>query len=312
METTASNPLRGIFLKVSSVVVFVLMFACIKGAGEVASGQAVFFRSLFAIPPIVAVLALRGELAGAFRTTRPVGHVLRGTVGVISMALGFFALTRLPLPEAITLQYAQPLLVVVFSAIFLGETVRVFRWSAVAVGFVGVLIISWPKLTLFSQMAPMEAGQALGAAAALLAAAFSAAAMLFVRRLVQSERTPTIVLWFSMTATVLSLLTIPFGWPSLDTRQALLLVSAGFCGGLGQIMMTESYRHAPMSTIAPFEYTSILFGAAIGYLLFGDLPTAHTVVGGAIVVAAGLFIIWREQRLGLERRAARKVSPPQG
>lgn len=311
METTASNPLRGIFLKVSSVVVFVLMFACIKGAGEVASGQAVFFRSLFAIPPIVAVLALRGELAGAFRTTRPVGHVLRGTVGVISMALGFFALTRLPLPEAITLQYAQPLLVVVFSAIFLGETVRVFRWSAVAVGFVGVLIISWPKLTLFSQMAPMEAGQALGAAAALLAAAFSAAAMLFVRRLVQSERTPTIVLWFSMTATVLSLLTIPFGWPSLDTRQALLLVSAGFCGGLGQIMMTESYRHAPMSTIAPFEYTSILFGAAIGYLLFGDLPTAHTVVGGAIVVAAGLFIIWREQRLGLPRGAARKVTPPQ-
>lgn len=311
MAAPPPDPLRGILLKVSSVAVFVVMFACIKAADGVAPGQAVFFRSLFAIFPIVAILALRGELAGAFRTDRPLSHIARGTVGVTSMALGFFALTRLPLPETITLQYAQPLLVVVFSAIFLGETVRIFRWSAVVVGLIGVLIISWPSLTLFSGEGTLGARQALGAAAALTAAAFSAAAMLLVRRLVHTERTPTIVLWFSMTATVLSLLTIPFGWPALDWKQAALLVSAGVAGGLGQIMMTESYRHAAMSTIAPFEYTSILFGLALGYLLFGDVPTVHMLVGGAIVIAAGIFIIWREQHLGLPRGAARRVTPPQ-
>lgn len=311
MNVPPPGPLRGILLKVSSVAVFVVMFSCIKGAGDVAAGQAVFFRSLFAILPILAVLALRGELAGALTTERPLGHVARGTVGVTSMALGFFAITRLPLPEAITLQYAQPLLVVVFSALFMGETVRIFRWSAVAVGFVGVLIISWPKLTLLSGDGPVGSAETFGAGAALLSAAFSAAAMLLVRRLVHTERTPTIVLWFSLTATALSLLTIPFGWASLDMRQAGLLIAAGICGGFGQIMLTESYRHAQMATIAPFEYTSILFGLVLGYLFFGDMPTLSMILGGAIVIGAGLFIIWREQRLGLPRGAARRVTPPQ-
>ena len=114
------------------------------------AGQIVFFRSFFAIFPIVVFLALARELRTAFHTTRPFSHIARGIVGVASMGLGFFALTRLPLPEAITLNYAQPLLVVVFSAIFLGEIVRVYRWSAVAIGLIGVVIVSWPKLTLFA------------------------------------------------------------------------------------------------------------------------------------------------------------------
>ncbi|TJW42657.1 MAG: DMT family transporter [Mesorhizobium sp.] len=299
-------------LKIVSVAVFVGMSSCIKAAGTVPAGQIVFFRSFFAIFPIIAFLAVQGKLGTAFSTRRPLNHIARGVVGVGAMGLGFFALTRLPLPEAITLNYAQPLLVVVFSSIFLGEAIRVYRWSAVAVGLVGVLIISWPELTLLSSGAALGDQEVLGVIAALVAAAISAIAMLLVRNLVQSERTATIVLWFSATASIIALLSLPFGWQALAPRQASLLVVSGFCGGLGQILMTSAYRHAEASVVAPFEYTSMLLGIVVGYLAFGDLPTLNMLVGGLIVVAAGIFIIWREHQLGLERSRTRKVTPPQG
>jgi drug/metabolite transporter (DMT)-like permease len=278
------NPLRGIGLKVMSVAIFVAMFSCIKAAGPLPAGQIVFFRSFFAIFPILAVLAFRRELATAFHTARPLSHIVRGVVGVSAMGLGFVAVTRLPLPEAITLGYAQPLL--------------------------GVVIISWPRLTLLTGGRGFDDGEAIGVVAALSAAAIAAVVVLLVRRLVTTERTATIVLWFSVTASVVGLATLPFGWSALNAGQAGLLVASGLCGGLGQILMTESYRHAEMATIAPFEYSSMILGIVVGYLLFGDVPTAHMLVGGVIVVSAGLLIIWREHRLGLERGRARKVTPP--
>ncbi|MCR4268390.1 DMT family transporter [Nitratireductor sp. ZSWI3] len=304
------QPLIGIALKIVSVSIFVVMSSLIKSAGTVPAGQIVFYRSFFAIFPILAMLAWRRELATAFRTTRPVGHVMRGLVGVVSMGLGFFGLTRLPLPDAITLNYAQPLIVVVFSAVFMGEVVRIYRWSAVAVGFLGVVIIAWPNLSLLTGARALEAGQGVGVVAVLLAAAASAVAMLLVRKLVKTEKTATIVLWFSVTATVLALCTIPFGWEALTREQFLALAGAGVCGGVAQILMTECYRHAELSTIAPFEYTSMILAIVIGYFAFGDVPTLYTLSGGVIVIGAGLFIIWRERQLGLRRVAARRFVPP--
>ncbi|MDG4876371.1 DMT family transporter [Mesorhizobium sp. WSM4935] len=306
------NTLRGITLKIVSVTVFVGMQTCIKAAGDVPAGQIVFFRSFFAIFPIIAFLAFKGELATAFTTKRPFNHIARGLVGVGAMGLGFFALTRLPLPEAITLNYAQPLLVVMFSSVFLGETIRVYRWSAVAVGLAGVLIISWPELTLLNSAQGLNDQEVLGVMAALIAAAISAVAMLLVRNLVQTEKTATIVLWFSSTASVLSLFTLPFGWQALTPMQAALLVVAGFCGGLGQILMTAAYRHAEASVVAPFEYTSMILGVVVGYFVFGDVTSLNTLIGGVIVVGAGIFIIWRERQLGLERTRTRRATPPQG
>ncbi|RWN98547.1 MULTISPECIES: DMT family transporter [unclassified Mesorhizobium] len=299
-------------LKIVSVAVFVAMSSCIKAAGTVPAGQIVFFRSFFAIFPIVVFLAFQGKLGTAFSTKRPLNHIARGVVGVCAMGLGFFALIRLPLPEAIALNYAQPLLVVVFSSIFLGEAIRVYRWSAVAVGLVGVLVISWPELTLLGSGAALGDQEVLGVIAALVAAAISAVAMLLVRNLVQSEPTATIVLWFSVTASLLALLSLPFGWQALTPAQAGLLIAAGFCGGLAQILMTAAYRHAEASVVAPFEYTSMLLGIVVGYLAFGDVPTVYMLIGGVIVVAAGIFIIWRERQLGLERARTRQATPPQG
>jgi drug/metabolite transporter (DMT)-like permease len=228
------------------------------------------------------------------------------------MGLTFFALTRLPLPDAITLNYAQPLLVVVFSSIFLGEAVRIYRWSAVAVGLIGVLIISWPELTLLTSGSALGDQEVLGVMAAVTGAGTSAIAAILVRNLVHSEKTATIVLWFSLMAAVLSLLSLPFGWRMLTPTQASLLVAAGFCGGIAQIFMTSAYRHAEVSTVAPFEYTSMILAIVVGYVVFGDVPTLNMLAGGLIVVGAGIFIIWRERQLGLPRGASRKLVSPQG
>ena len=308
----ARGPLTAIMLKIMSVTVFVVMSALIKAAGLLPAGQIVFYRSFFAIFPILLFLGFRRELHTAFATKRPLGHIARGVIGVCAMGFTFFALTRLPLPDAITLYYAQPLLVVVFSSIFLGEPVRIYRWSAVVVGLVGVVIVSWPELTLLTSASALDDQEVLGVMAAFASAGCAAVAAILVRHLVHSERTATIVLWFSLTASVLSLLSLPFGWQTLTLSQTALLVGAGFCGGLGQILMTSAYRYAEVSTVAPFEYTSMILAIVVGYFVFGDVPTLHMLIGGLIVVGAGIFIILRERELGLERARARKSTPMQG
>ncbi|GAB4362376.1 MAG: DMT family transporter [Oricola sp.] len=307
-----SRPLLGIGLKVASVVAFMGMATAIKYAGQVPAGQIVFFRSFFAILPICIYLLAVGELRGAWRTSRPLGHVMRGLVGVSAMALGFFGLTRLPLPDAIAIGYARPLVTVIFGALLLGEAVRRYRWGAVVVGLLGVLVISWPKLQLFRGGA-IGSDEVLGVAATFFSACIAGLAMVLVRRLLDTEKTATIVLYFSVTASVFALATIPFGWSTLDLTQTVSLVLSGFCGGLGQILLTQSYRHAEVSTIAPFEYTSVVLGIAIGYFVFAEIPGWATVIGSAIVTASGIFIIYREHRLGLERRGiARRSVTPQG
>ncbi|MCY0094471.1 DMT family transporter [Hoeflea ulvae] len=301
----------GIALKVASVTVFVTMSTLIKASGEgIPAGQIVFFRSAFAMVPILIFLALRGQLVTAWGTANPMSHFGRGLVGVTAMSLGFYGIMRLPLPDAIAIGYAMPLLTVVFAALFLGEKVRIFRWSAVAVGLGGVLIITWPRLSLFGDS--FGSSEAQGALAVLASATLGATAMILVRKLVLTERTPTIVLYFSLTATLLSLASLPFGWVVPDWQSLALMTLAGFCGGLGQILLTQSYRHAEVSTIAPFEYSSIVLGILIGYFIFGDVPTWTMLTGTTIVVGAGIFVILREHSLGLERKAQRKLVTPQG
>ena len=307
-----TNPLRGIGLKVLSVTVFTLMAVCIKAAAsDVPPGQAVFFRSTFAIPVIVLWLVVTGNLRFGLDTSNPMGHLWRGLVGTTAMGLGFTALGLLPLPEVTALGYAAPLLTVIFAAMFLGEQVRIFRLTAVFIGLAGVSIVLAPRLTLTGAETVSKL-EAIGAMAALLGAVFAALAQVFVRKLVQTEQTAAIVFYFSLTAAILSLATLPFGWVVPDLRQAGLLVGAGILGGVGQILLTESYRHAETSVIAPFEYVSMVLALGFGYVLFAEVPTGAMLGGAALIVAAGLFIIWREQRLGLERGKARRAITPQG
>ena len=306
------RPLRGISFKIASVLVFIVMAALIKStSAHVPPGQAVFFRSLFAIPVIVAWLAWRRELRQGLRTVQPMGHVWRGVVGTTAMGLGFAGLAYLPLPEVTAIGYAAPLLTVVFAAMFLGEEVRVFRLSAVALGLAGVLIVLSPRVTALSDGA-VGTAETLGAMLVLGGAVFAALAQVFVRKLVLTESTSAIVFWFSATATLLSLVTLPFGWVMPDGREAAILIAAGVLGGIGQILLTSGYREADASVVAPFEYVSMLFALAFGYFLFDEVPTATMLFGAFLVVTAGILIIWRERSLGLESARQRKAMTPQG
>ena len=306
------QPARAITLKLTAVTLFVVMSALIKAASaHVPPGEAVFFRSLMALPVIVGWLTIRGELAIGLRTANPMGHFWRGLVGTSAMGLGFAGLGLLPLPEVTALNYAAPILVVVFAAMFLGEQVRLFRLAAVALGMVGVLIVLSPRLTALSN-GDASARQALGAIVVLAGATCAALAQVFVRKLVRTERTPAIVFWFSVTATMLSLVTLPFGWVIPAPRVAAFLVMAGVLGGLGQICLTSSYRYADASVIAPFDYASMLLALAIGYFVFDEVPTPTMLFGAGLVILAGVLIIWRERQLGLRRDRPRKAMTPQG
>ncbi|APZ52366.1 DMT family transporter [Salipiger abyssi] len=302
------TPLRGIALKIVSVVLFVIMSALIKAASEIPTGEAVFFRSFFALPVILVWLLWRGDLSAGLRVQRPSLHFLRGIVGVSAMGLNFAALGYLPLPEVTALGYAAPLLTVVFAAFLLGEKVRLFRLSAVGTGIFGVGLVMWPLLTV-SEVSDMVL---LGILCVMGSAVLRALVQIHIRRMVQSEQTSAIVFYFSLTSTVLSLLTLPFGWVMPDMREAALLVGAGLIGGVAQICLTSAYRGAEAALLAPFDYASILFAILIGYLVFAEVPTPLMLLGSAVVIASGVAIILRERYLGLKRNKARPTMTPQG
>lgn len=301
------GPLRGILLKVISVCVMTAMASCIKAtAGAVPPGEAVFHRSLFALPPLVLWLLWRGDFPGALATSNPVGHVVRGLVGVGAMGLIFTAFGLLPLTEVVAITYAAPLFVTLFAAVVLGEKVRLYRLAAVALGMAGVALILSPRIEGL-ELGGAAPSETLGAVLALFAAVLMALAQVFVRALVRTETVAAVVFWFTLTSTVAALLTAPFGWVWPTGAQLALLVSAGLLGGIGQILLTSAYRFAEAGLIAPFEYLSMILAVAVGWFVFGEAPALIVLAGAALVAAGGILIIWRESRLGMRRETARSA-----
>lgn len=295
-----TSPTTGILLKLGSVLLFTFMGAILKATAPVVpTGEQVFFRSLFGIPVILAWLALKGQLATGLRTVNPMAHAYRGIVGTVSMGCVFAGLGLLPFPEATALNYAMPLMTVIFAAMFLNERVGVFRLSMVALGFAGVLIVLSQRLSL--GVASASAAETLGAMLTLTGAAFGGLTQIFISRMVMTEQTSAVVFWFLVTASVLSLVTLPFGWVLPDPGTAALLVAAGLSGGLAQIMLTSSYRFADASLVAPFDYASMLMAIAIGWFVFGEPTSARMLAGAAVIIAAGVAIILRERHLGIRR-----------
>ncbi|GAB1480352.1 DMT family transporter [Paracoccaceae bacterium] len=296
MTQPQAQILRGILLKLASVLLFVAMQALIKQtAARVPAGEAMAFRSAFAIPVILLWLVWQRELRLGLRPAAPLGHLWRGVMGGVSMGLGFAGLGYLPLPEVTAIGYAAPLLTVIFAAMFLDEKVPIARGLAVLAGFGGVLLVLTPRLSIDTG-GPEAVAHALGAMLVLGSAVFAALAQVFVRKLLGSDRTPVIVFWFSVTSLALSLITLPFGWVVPGPGDALALVLAGVVGGIGQILLTASYRHADASVIAPFDYASMLVALLVGFFVFQEVPGPMVIAGAAIISAAGLAVIWQEQR----------------
>ena len=300
-----TDNIRGILLKVTAVSIFTVMMALIKATAlEVPTGQQVFFRAFFSLLVVIGWLMARGDFFNALRTSNIFGHMWRGLAGAAAMSLRFFALGVLSFPEVAALGFTTPLILTVLAALILGETVRAFRLTTVALGFVGVLIVLWPTFDVNGDRSTLEL---IGAGAILGSAALAALAQIFVRRLVATEGTVQIVFYFSLLITLLSLLSLPFGWvlPSFDAT--MMLMTAGLIGGVGQICLTAAYRNAPASVVAPFDYTSMLLALVIAYFWFAEVPTSWTILGASVIICSGVVIIYREQRLGRRRNLAQST-----
>lgn len=289
-------------IKLLSVLLFAIMSALVRYVGQnVPVGEVVFFRSAFAIIPVVAVYAWRKELGAAVRTERPFGHLGRGSISVAGMYLNFAALARLPLVDVTAINFASPLITVALAAAILRERVRVYRWSAVAIGFLGVVVMLWPYMTLADTVMAGTTAATVGLACSVASAITNAGSVIQTRRLTDSEHTASIVFYFSLICTLAGAVTLPFVWYTPTMPELIALILTGFLGGLSHIMLTESYRYAPASLVAPFDYTTMLWAFLIGYFFFGEVATIYLFVGAAIVIASGLFVIWRERQLGVER-----------
>jgi drug/metabolite transporter (DMT)-like permease len=302
------NALLGIALKIASTIAFIAMSTQIKLVGDgYPLGQVVFFRAFFALVPLLLWLSWHGELVEVVRTSKPSRHLRRCIAGTCGMFSGFAGLTLLPLPDATAIGYAAPLITTALAALILKEKVRASRWSAVAIGFIGMMIMLSPHLSGPDGFGEMKPGPALGALASLGGAAFAAIASIEVRKLARlEERTGAIVFYFSIVTSAAGFLTVFLGWKMPTTPDLLIMIGSGIMGGVGQILLTASFKHADASVIAPFDYMSLIWALLIGWFLFGQVPESRVLIGAGIVVGAGLFVIWRERRRGIMLRRERE------
>ncbi len=306
------NTGKGILLKLISAVLFAVMSALVRLLGvRYPIGEVVFYRSAFAIVPVMAVYAWRGELAAVVRTERPFGQAGRGAISIVGMFCNFGALARLPLVEANAISFTSPLFSVALAAFVLKERVRIYRWSAVIIGFIGVLVVLSPHLSGDElTIAVASATTMAGLAYALTGSLANAGTVIQTRRLAQSETTSSIVFYFSLSCALAGLVTWPFGWVSPTGAEFAVLIGVGLLGGTAHIFLTESYRYASASVVAPFDYTSMIWALVLGYIMFGETPTVMIAIGSLIICAAGLFVIWRERQLAAARRLRAAAPQP--
>lgn len=287
------NRLLGIGLRIGAATSFGLMAAAIKlgHEAEISTPELVFYRFAFGLPPLLAWMALTGSF-GAWRTQRPGLHVTRGALGLVTMTLAFSALAYLPLAEAATIGFVAPLFSVILSALLLKEPVGRYRWSAVAVGFAGVLIVMQPAGSHLP---------AFGLALALASAMGVAAVTITIRQMGRTESTPTTVLWFTGFSMLAAGLLLPFYGGAHDAREWWILAGLGLAGGVGQLFLTSSLRFAPVPVVVPFDYVQLLWAVLLGWLVWETQPPATSWMGAAVIVASGLYTVYREHKLGRDK-----------
>jgi drug/metabolite transporter (DMT)-like permease len=215
----------------------------------------------------------------------------------------FFALTLIPLADFTAISFTAPMFLTILAMLFLGEKIHRYRWTALAIGFVGVLVMVGPHLTF--------GASSLGVAAALGAAVFSALAMMFLRGMSGAgrEHAITITFYFSVTSMACGAVTALWGWPMPTAEQWLFIGLVGLFGLVGQLLMTWSYRYAEASTVAPLDYGNLIVAVVLGYFFFDEVPHLSTWVGAPLVIAAGSIILWREYRRSVARPPPPLVAP---
>lgn len=286
-------PLRAIGFKVAATLAFSVMAASVKWLeGRYPVGEVIFFRTFFALVPVLTFAAVAGNMRAQLSTRRPMAHVQRSGLGIAAMFLSFIALSALPLADWTAISFAMPIFAVVLAALWLKEKVGIWRWSAVAAGFLGIILMVGEHLGL-------QAGAGVMSFAALIMLAstmFSACVIVTIREISATETSLAIVFYFMLACTLASLVTLPFGWLwPMTWEDGAVLVLTGVAGGLGQIFNTTSYRYGEPSLLAPFDYAAMVWAIALGFLLFSEVPSPMVLSGASIVIAAGIVIAMRER-----------------
>ena len=289
----AERRLLALGLRAAAIFVFSLMMVCVKLSGEsgVKLPEIMFWRHFFSLPVVLLWVIIAGGTASL--TTKRIGiHARRTALGLLAMILNLGSILLLPLAEATTIGFAVPLFATLLAALVLKETVGWQRWGAVLIGFVGILLVVRPGANAL----PLD-GSLMAVAAALVMAVIS----LQIRDLVQTESPPTIAFWFSALSVPPLALFLPWTYSPHDLYEWTLLLVMGLLGGVGQILITASFRYAPVSVVVGMDYLGLIWATFFGWLFWDHLPPASTWTGAPVIIAAALFIAWREHRLSIER-----------
>lgn len=287
-HSQTQNPGLGIALRVAAMFCMAGLAALVKwcSAKGVPVLEIIFFRNAFAFVPVLLYIWKTSGF-GVLKTRRPVGHLMRSSVGLVAMVCGFTAVSMLPLTQSTAISFSSPLFMTALSALILHEPVGRHRWAAVSVGFIGVVIMVHPDPSHFAGV---------GVIFGLVSALGVAGAMIAIRELGATEPGPTIVFYFTLAGAVVGLASLPFGWVMPELQTLILLICIGLLGGIGQLLLTEALRRATVAVIAPFDYTQLVWASLIGFFVWQETPQALTWLGALVVAASGIYILWRETR----------------
>ena len=283
------RPVFALGLRVIAAFAIATMFMLCKRTAEsgVSLPEMMFWRQFVTLPMLLGYLIATKSLSD-LRTTRINSHAMRAGVGTAGMFCNFAAVTLLPLAESTTLSFTTPLFAVMITALIMRDHVGVWRWTAVACGFAGVLVITQPGHV------PIPA---LGAAVGLLAAMFTATTSFQIRDLGRTEKPVSVVLYYAVFGTAIMAVFLPFTYTPHTPQQWLLLLGIGVTGTIGQLFMTAALRIGSVASVVVMDYTAIIWATFYGWLLWNQLPSPTTWLGAPLIIAAGIVIAWREHRL---------------
>lgn len=294
-----SGPSYGITLRALSALCFSLSFGLMKWGATiepVAASEMVFYRALFGLPVVLLWVASSKQGLEAIKTKRPFVHLWRCALGVTGIFLIFEGIKHLALADATTIGFTAPIFATLLSILFLKEKVGLHRWIAILIGFVGVMIVVRPGAT--------GAPALIGLLFALSGAFVAASVTVTLRKLGRTESATSIVFWFFVACAVAGGSVSLLNGHSHSLAVMAILASGGLAGGLAQMLMTTSLRHASVSTLAPLDYLQMVGAVLLGWFLMADIPTLATLAGATLIAVSGLYTAWRE------RVRKREITPP--
>ena len=266
-----------------SVCTFSVMDLLVKWSSDYPTGEVLFFRGFFGLLPTYFLIP-KNKLKTFYTTTRSKEHLFRCLMGLMALIAIVVALRELPLAVVVSLSYAAPLFITVLSIFLLSEKVGIFRWLAVLIGFIGVIIIAEPGFKGMNYLYFLPLIFCIGMAFVTIT----------IRKLSTTEPIWLISIFFSIIILIASLTTIPFGWIMPTPKDFILLALIGITGGSANLFLTQSYKLSEVSLVAPLKYLSLIFAIIFGYLIWNEIPTLKTLIGASLVVLASLIIFRRE------------------